>query len=253
LNTLALQEVSEPQAFKGLILQAEPAVANLAQKSLQTLQSLVAAPMSENLQSWRVVATPATERFVQAANSAWDLAQFDFAAHGSARWRQSLQRAWQQFAHEKAWRPVRWSLAILIAVQWLGLNAVAWQLNDKVKVQREQQRNILTQTFPNVPVVDASLQMSRELERLQRQAGSLNVKDLETMLQAIGTALPAGQSINSLDFQAQGTGEIRLQGLQMSNEQQAQFVSALRSKGYDAQVNASQWRIVSSTFKQGGA
>jgi hypothetical protein len=39
----------------------------------------------------------------------------------------------------------------------------------------------------------------------------------------------------------------------MSNEQQAQFVSALRSKGYVAQVNASQWRIVSSTFKQGGA
>ena len=147
LNTLALQEVSEPQAFKGLILQAEPAVANLAQKSLQTLQSLVAAPMSENLQSWRVVATPATERFVQAANSAWDLAQFDFAAHGSARWRQSLQRAWQQFAHDTAWRPVRWSLAILIAVQWVGLNAVAWQLNDKVKAQREQQKNILTQTF----------------------------------------------------------------------------------------------------------
>jgi len=253
LNALALQEASKSQAFNGLVLKAEPAVANLAQKSLQTLQSLVAAPMSENLQSWRVVATPATERFVQAANSAWDLAQFDFAAHGSARWRQSLQRAWQQFAHEKAWRPVRWSLAILIAVQWLGLNAVAWQLNDKVKAQREQQRNILTQTFPNVPVVDASLQMNRELERLQRQAGSLNAKDLETMLQAIGTALPTGQSINSLDFQAQGTGEIRLQGLQMSNEQQAQFVSALRSKGYDAQVNASQWRIVSSTFKQGGA
>ncbi len=253
LNALALQEASKSQAFNGLVLKAEPAVANLAQKSLQTLQSLMAAPMSENLQSWRVVATPATERFVQAANSAWDLAQFDFAAHGSARWRQSLQRAWQQFAHEKAWRPVRWSLAILIAVQWLGLNAVAWQLNDKVKAQREQQRNILTQTFPNVPVVDASLQMSRELERLQRQAGSLNAKDLETMLQAIGTALPTGQSINSLDFQAQGTGEIRLQGLQMSNEQQAQFVGALRSKGYDAQVNASQWRIVSSTFKQGGA
>jgi general secretion pathway protein L len=142
---------------------------------------------------------------------------------------------------------------VLIAVQWLGLNAVAWQLNDKVKAQREQQRTILTQTFPNVPVVDASLQMSRELERLQRQAGSLNAKDLETMLQAIGTALPSGQSINSLDFQGQGTGEIRLLGLQLSNEQQAQFVSALRSKGYDAQVNASQWRIVSSTSEQGGA
>jgi type II secretory pathway component PulL len=137
-------------------------------------------------------------------------------------------------------------LAILVVVQFLGINAAAWQLNAKVKAQRELQKNILTQTFPNVPVVDASLQMSRELERLQRQAGSLSGKDLETVLQAIGMALPEGQSINSLDFQSQGAGEIRLQGLQLSSEQQAQFISALRSQGYDAQVNAGQWRIVSN-------
>ncbi len=253
LNATPSQETHERTAFNGLTVQAEPAVANLAQQSLQTLQSLVGAQMAESIQTWRVVATPAPERFAQAAATAWDLAQFDFAAHGSARWRQSFQRAWQQFAHDTAWRPVRWSLAILIAVQWVGLNAVAWQLNDKVKAQREQQKNILTQTFPNVPVVDASLQMSRELERLQRQAGSLNAKDLESVLQAIGMALPDGQSINALDFQAQGAGEIRLQGLQMSNEQQTQFVNALRAKGYDAQANASQWRIVSRSLKQGGA
>jgi Tfp pilus assembly protein PilN len=88
--------------------------------------------------------------------------------------------------------------------------------------------------------------MSRELERLQRQAGSLSSKDLETVLQAIGMALPEGQSINSLDFQSQGAGEIRLQGLQLSNEQQAQFISALRSQGYDAQFNSGQWRIASN-------
>jgi hypothetical protein len=148
---------------------------------------------------------------------------------------------------------VRWSLVVLIAAQWVGLNAAAWQLNAKVTDQKELQKNILTQTFPNVPVVDASLQMARELERLQRNAGSLNAKDLESVLQAIGMALPDGQSINALDFQAQGAGEIRLQGLQMSNEQQTQFVNALRAKGYDAQANASQWRIVSRSLKQGGA
>ena len=95
--------------------------------------------------------------------------------------------------------------------------------------------------------------MSRALERLQRQVGSLNAKDLESVLQAIGMALPDGQSINALDFQAQGAGEIRLQGLQMSNEQQTQFVNALRTKGYDAQANAGQWRIVNRSLKQGGA
>jgi general secretion pathway protein L len=232
--------------LKGLTIQAEPAVADLAQKSLQTLQSMVNGAASESLNSWRIAVTPAAERYAQAAATDWDLAQFEFAAHGSARWRQSLQRAWQQLAYARAWRPVRWSLAILLGVQFLGINAAAWQLNAKVKAQRELQKNILTQTFPNVPVVDASLQMSRELERLQRQAGSLSGKDLETVLQAIGMALPEGQSINSLDFQSQGAGEIRLQGLQLSSEQQAQFISALRSQGYDAQVNAGQWRIVSN-------
>ncbi len=141
----------------------------------------------------------------------------------------------------------------MVVVQGLGLNAAAWQFNAKVKAQRELQKTILTQTFPNVPVVDASLQMSRELERLQRQAGSLSGKDLETVLQAIGMALPEGQSINSLDFQSQGAGEIRLQGLQLSNEQQTQFIGALRSQGYDAQVNAGQWRIVSNASNRRGA
>ena len=240
-------------ALNGLNIQSEPAVAELAQKSLQTLQTLVSGKVLESLQSWRVVVTPATERHAQAAATDWDLAQFEFAAHGSARWRQSLQRAWQKFANDAVWRPVRWSLAVFIAVQWLGLNAAAWQLNAKVKAQKELHKNILTQTFPNVPVVDASLQMARELERLQRQAGSLSAKDLESVLQAIGMSLPDGQSIRALDFQAQGAGEIRLQGLQLSNEQQVQFMQALRAKGYEAQLSESQWRIVGKPNPKGGA
>ena len=244
LNAAHTQEAGNTKALNGLKIQAEPAVAELAQKSLTTLISLVSVNLSESLHSWRIVVVPANERWAQAAASHWDLAQFEFAAHGSARRRQSIQRAWQQLMHDAKWRPVRWSLAVLIAVQWVGLNVSAWQLNAKVKVQRELQKNILTQTFPNVPVVDASLQMARELERLQRQAGALSPKDLEWVLQAIGAALPEGQSIYGLDFQAQGEGEIRLQGLQLNSEQEKQFVSSLRTHGYEARNNAGQWRIV---------
>lgn len=240
-------------AVPSLRIQAEPAVAELAQQALQTLQSLFSGARSESLKSWRIVVVPASERFAQAANTQWDLAQFEFAAHGSARRRQSLQRAWQQFAQDAAWRPVRWSLAVLIAVQWVGLNVSAWQLDAKVKAQKELQKNILTQTFPNVPVVDASLQMAREVERLQRQSGRLGEKDLESMLQIIGKALPDGQSISGLDFQAQGTGELRLQGLQMTSQQETQFVRSLRAEGYEAQVNAGQWRIVNMPNQRGGA
>ena len=253
LTALQRKDATVSNAFNGLKIQSEPAVAELAQKFLQTLQTMVIGNISESIQSWRVVVTPAAERHAQAAATDWDLAQFEFAAHGSARRRQSLQRAWQQFANDAVWRPVRWSLVVLIAAQWVGLNAAAWQLNAKVTAQKELQKNILTQTFPNVPVVDASLQMARELERLQRQAGSLSAKDLESVLQAVGMALPDGQSLSGLDFQAQGAGEIRLQGLQLSNEQQTQFVQALRTKGYEAQLSERQWRIVGKPKHRGGA
>ena len=261
LNAVPSHDANDTHDFKqalkhdleALRIQAEPAVAELAQQALQTLQSLVSGARSESLKSWRIVAVPDSERFAQAANTQWDLAQFEFAAHGSARRRQRLQRAWQQFAHDAAWRPVRWSLAVLIAVQWVGLNVSAWQLDAKVKAQKELQKNILTQTFPNVPVVDASLQMAREVERLQRQSGRLGEKDLESMLQIIGKALPDGQSISGLDFQAQGTGELRLQGLQMTSQQETQFVRSLRAEGYEAQVNAGQWRIVNMPNQRGGA
>jgi hypothetical protein len=55
-----------------------------------------------------------------------------------------------------------------------------------------------------------------------------------------------------LDFQAQGTGELRLQGLQMTSQQETQFVRSLRAEGYEAQVNAGQWRIVNMPNQRGG-
>jgi ABC-type transporter MlaC component len=48
-----------------------------------------------------------------------------------------------------------------------------------------------------------------------------------------------------LDFQVQGNGETRLQGLQLSESQANDFVQALRKQGLDAQSNDGKWRIVS--------
>jgi len=48
-----------------------------------------------------------------------------------------------------------------------------------------------------------------------------------------------------LDFQVQGNGETRLQGLQLSESQANDFAQALRKRGLDAQTNDGQWRIVS--------
>lgn len=228
-----------------LVIQADPAVADLAQNTLRHLQSQIQGAASELISSWHVEVVSALQRYAQAGATNWDLAQFEFAAHGSARWLQKANRLWQSFAKGPAWQAVRWSLAALVLAQCVGLNVAAWQLNAQVKLQRDLQKSILTQSFPNVTVVDAPLQMAKELDRLQRNSGAVSPRDLEWILQAVGAALPAGQSISNLDYQVQGNGETRLQGLQMSEAQSSDFVKALRNQGLDAQVNGAQWRIVS--------
>jgi general secretion pathway protein L len=228
-----------------LVIQADPAVAELAQKALRQLQSLHPSDTPDRLAAWRVEVVTGVSRYVQAASTQWDLAQFEFAAHGSARWLQKTKRTWQTFAKGPTWKAARWSLGFLVLAQFIGLNVAAWQLNAQAKLQRELQNAILTQSFPHVTVVDAPLQMAKELDRLQRNSGAISPRDLEWVLQAVGAALPAGQLISSLDFQVQGNGETRLQGLQMTDSQAKAFAQALRNQGLDAQASGDQWRIVS--------
>lgn len=222
---------------------ADPAVADLALKALSTLQAQTHSAISERLQTWRIQVTPATSRYRQAADTQWDLAQFEFAANGSARWRQAAQRIWQNILRSPEWRPVRWCAGLLVTTQLVGLNMAAWQLNAQVALQKELQKNILKQSFPNVTVVDAPLQMAKELSLLQSASGTLTSRDLEHALQAAGAALPAGQSITGIDYTTQGQAETKLQGLQLREAQAPAFAQALRAQQLDAQANGAQWRI----------
>ena len=241
LNQLASQSLEALPA--NLTLLADPAVADLAQKALASLQSQTHSDVAARVQTWRVQVTQPLARYRQAAETQWDLAQFEFAAHGSARWRQSLQRTWQNLARGPEWRPVRWCAALLVASQWIGINMAAWQLNSQVAFHKAQQKNILQETFPKVPVVDAPLQMANELRQLQSSSGALSERDLEHVLQAVGGQLPAGQQISAIDYQAQGQSETKLQGLQLSGPQAQSFAQALRSQSLEANSNGAQWRI----------
>ena len=222
---------------------ADPAVADLALKALSTLQAQTHSAVSERLQTWRIQVTPAISRYRQAADTQWDLAQFEFAANGSARWRQAAQRIWQNILRSPEWRPARWCAGLLVVTQLVGLNMAAWQLNAQVALQKELQKNILKQSFPNVTVVDPPLQMAKELSLLQSASGTLTSRDLEHALQAAGAALPAGQSITGIDYTAQGQAETKLQGLQLREAQAPAFAQALRAQQLDAQANGAQWRI----------
>ena len=237
LNQLANTQLAMVPA--NLTLQADPAVADAAQKALVNLQSQTQGELSNRLQTWRVQVTQPLTRYQQAVNAQWDLAQFEFAAHGSARWRQSLQRAWQSLMRSPEWRPARWCAGLLLASQLIGINLAAWQLNAQVATHKSGQKSILQETFPNVTVVDAPLQMAREVERLRQASGQLNANDLESMLASLGHALPAGLTPpNQWTYEP---GQLRLKGFKPNATEQQSLQKTLAKDGYLWRAEGDGW------------
>lgn len=152
---------------------ADPGVATIAERVLGQRFELVAQPQ------W----------LLRCSQSDWNLAQFDLSLSAGARRGQRLRRSLRQWRSAPAWRPVRWGLAALVAVQLVGLNAAAWHESSTLQAKQLAVRQTLQQTFPQVTLVlDAPVQMQRELVRLQQSSGALSQGDLETLLGAIDQA-----------------------------------------------------------------
>jgi general secretion pathway protein L len=224
LTTARAHWTSLSQAYA---LSAEPAVAEIAAQALQRQPSLM---------------QPA-QMLRQAAQSDWDLAQFDLAATGSARWVKAWVRAQQTLLHAPAWRPARWGVVVLLLSQLLGLNAWAWKLQSDLIRRQNGLSQIMRQTFPEIQVVvDAPLQMAREVRNLRQAAGQTSAEGLEPLLAALGQALPAGQALQALDYQS---GQLRVKGLNLSDGQAAQLQTQLKSLGASARIESGQWSITS--------
>ena len=194
-----------------LQIQAEPAMVARVQSTLQRQ------PM---LQS-------AAQRWVKSSQSDWDLAQGEWAQGHTQRLQRTLQSAWQTLRHAPAWRPVRWGLLALITLQVLGLNALAWHESRALNAQQASLHNILTTTFPSVTlVIDAPLQMQREVDLLQQKSGATSSTDFEPLLAAFATVLPAGQTPSHLHFSQH---VLRVQGV--SPDTSSSSVSQLQSQG----------------------
>ena len=206
-------------------LSAEPAVAESAEQHLHLKPRLV---------------QPA-ERLLTAAHSDWDLAQFDLAATGSARWLKTLGRVKQTLWQSSAWRPARWGLAVLVLSQLLGLNAWAWKLQADLRQRQTSMGQVMTQTFPEIQVVvDAPLQMRREVQRLRQAAGQTGSDGLEPLLAALGQALPAGQAVTQIDFEA---GELRLKELALTEAQIGPMQTRLQAQQVQARREGADWVI----------
>lgn len=196
------------------------------------------ATQAEQLFKRQVDLLPEAQRWLRPAQSAWNLAQFDLASTGRARHLKKLSQAWASFARAPQWRAARWASWMLIASQVVGLNAWAWKERAALESKRAAIRGTLLQTFPDVKVVlDAPLQMERELAVLQQATGAVSDRDLEAILGALSKAAPAGQTLSAIDFAA---GEARFKGLQFKGSEVDGMLAQLKASGYQARLDGDQ-------------
>jgi len=133
------------------------------------------------------------------------------------------------------WRAARWGAGFLVLAHLVGLNAWAWQERQSLAAKQTGVRAALTQTFPKVQVVvDAPVQMERELAQLRQAAGSVSARDLEPLLAAAGAALPDGRLPGSIEYTP---GELRLRGVMLAPEEESVLFARLQAAGYRARLD----------------
>lgn len=180
------------------------------------------------------------QHWLAAMASPWDLAQFDLRVNARARHFKIWQRAASTFWHNPAWKPARWGLLLLVGSQLVGFNVWAWKTRSDWQAQQESWSLLLRETFPKTQVVvDAPLQMAREVERLRQASGQLNANDLESMLASLGHALPAGLTPpNQWTYEP---GQLRLKGFKPNATEQQSVQKTLAKDGYLWRAEGDGW------------
>jgi general secretion pathway protein L len=211
-----------------------------SQVDIQAEPAMVAATLQRLGVQARLMAP--NQHWLAALASDWDLAQFDFQANAHTRrvknWQRTANHLWQH----STWRPARWALSVLLASQLLGLNAWAWKTRADWQTQQQSWTQMLLETFPQTRVVvDAPLQMAREVARLRQGSGQLTADDLEAMLSTLGQALPTGVAApRQLQYQP---GQLQLQNLELSISEQDALRQSLSNKGYRWRAEGQTWLI----------
>ena len=216
---LAAQALSLlPALPEGTRCVAEPAVAALAEQLLRHPVEL----------------QQATQRWLRAAQSGWDLAQAEFASSNRARAVKRLTALSADILRAPQWRPARWGAVLLVAANLLGLNAWAWKESASLDAKRAAVRRVLTSTFPQVQlVVDAPLPMEKEVALLRRTAGATSSRDLEAMLGAVAAVSPPERQLTTIEYSG---GELRAKGLAATAEEERALAESVRGRGYAADL-----------------
>ena len=197
---------------------AEPAVAALAEQLLQRPVVLQTAP----------------QRWLQAAQSRWDIGQFEFASTGRTRAVKKLGTLASELLHARQWRAARWAAALLVLANVIGLNAWAWKERSLLESKDQAIRSTLTTTFPQVRlVVNPQVQMEREVATLRQATGAVSERDLEVMLSSLGRLAP-GRTVAGLDFNGN---QLRVRGLGWTAPELSAAQPELRRQGLAARLD----------------
>jgi general secretion pathway protein L len=141
----------------------------------------------------------------RAAQSPWNLRQFDLAPrHALSR---GVSGLIEQLA-TPAWRRVGKLLALVAAVQLVGMNVAAVQLKRQESRLQQQIDAAAAQALPGVPaILDARLQVQRALDQARLRAGRPGDGDLDVLMGRASLVVPAGVVPTALKF---STGQLQL-------------------------------------------
>jgi general secretion pathway protein L len=199
-----------------------------AQPARWTAHPAVAAP-AERWLGGSVTVLSDEQRLLRAMRSLWNLLQFDIAPkhRGTVALRDALRRF-----RSSSWRPVRWGLAALVALQVAGLNLWAWHQERQIADKRDAMVALLRTAHPQVrAVLDAPAQMQRETDLLRAAAGKAGDNDLETLLGAAASAWPNGQPpLQTMKFE---NGRLTFAAVGWSDQQVADFRGQLSAGGWN--------------------
>lgn len=224
---LPLQMLGEDTRWIDLTkpLQCEPAWADAVQArdlplTLETTSS-----------NWRV-----------AIDNNWDLAQFSLQSNASSRSLRQLRRWTDSFWHAPQWKPARLGLLAMLLTQWVGINAWAWRTQQNWAEQTKTWQTILQTSFPKVSVViDAPLQMQREVDRLQKNSGKLARSDFEALLSQMSDAWPVHQKTpHQLQYQ---NGQLIWPLADLKSADAKSMSEKLARHSYTLQQESETWRL----------
>jgi general secretion pathway protein L len=166
-----------------------------------------------------------------------NLAQFDLAHHTSGAWSQRLRKLARAVVFEPQWQALRWGALAFALVNLVGLNVLAHRQESQLAAKRAAINQTLTQTFPEVSVVvDAPVQMQKQLDVLRKSRGALGPTDFENLLGAWAQQQPPAANAQalptSLEFNA---GRLVVNGSAMAQQNLARAQQSLRAQGLNIQ------------------